>query len=777
MLSQLAYYSKVFGPQVLLQLNIAYYLPSIPILLAVGRLERVLDAELGPTASMALRLSAGLAGCCALAAAYPFTPMRLGSLLGVVVGLGSISAVAFSTSYQLVAWFRSADTIALGIGCVASGPLALVIQIALQIGTTPKRWQWIALFEAAAGIVLLGLAAAWSLFVQYWPVLSGRREWVDAASAPLLDSQEQDAEASRDEAAGQTALLLSRMLTLPDPFQGFPFATTPGVLLPHLRPALRRAASDDLSGVRRQSNRASLMNITVQPGAGGPAGGSGGSSSAALAGTPPPAGRGGGAAAALGDRGCATAPHARAAAGALLARGGSPPPRLPGGAAGSSGAGSGSYLSYSAGQQQQGGQGLAVNPAAAWLASIDAAAAAAQQQLGGASVGFAAGGGGAGMVHSVSAASLASLHGSGSRPTSPAPVPPLIGTLHDCLAVSGLRAGSAPATPSLLGGSSGGASDEGASPRTLGSPHGLPPAAALGSPRWRLAQLPGSPTKLQQQQHAAGAAAKPPLPAAAHQQQQQQQQPPELAQAPAPPPPREGHARTGSTASAASAAGSAAPSAFSAAAATAGGSAAGGGAGSDVESAKPPPGGGGEGQRHGPAAGPSYAAVFAYTWQVVVATLVASTLLNAVFPFFTYVESSGLLGEFLPQVLFYTRMLADIAGRLLPRRKALALSSPGALLGLAGLLLCGGAAFFAYLQVPPRLQSDPYALALVLLLWLLGGYINTLAYIIAPGLVPPAAVPAASALMAFTHQVAHILGLAAATGLALALYGDISGSL
>jgi hypothetical protein len=35
---------------------------------------------------------------------------------------------------------------------------------------------------------------------------------------------------------------------------------------------------------------------------------------------------------------------------------------------------------------------------------------------------------------------------------------------------------------------------------------------------------------------------------------------------------------------------------------------------------------------------------------VVLAALTSSTLLNCVFPFFTYVESSGLLGEFLPQV-------------------------------------------------------------------------------------------------------------------------------
>jgi hypothetical protein len=35
---------------------------------------------------------------------------------------------------------------------------------------------------------------------------------------------------------------------------------------------------------------------------------------------------------------------------------------------------------------------------------------------------------------------------------------------------------------------------------------------------------------------------------------------------------------------------------------------------------------------------------------VVVAALISSTVINCIFPFFTYVESSGLLGEFLPQV-------------------------------------------------------------------------------------------------------------------------------
>lgn len=45
--------------QVLLQLNIAYYLPSIPILLLAGHVEKLLDEQFGSTASMAIRLTVG----------------------------------------------------------------------------------------------------------------------------------------------------------------------------------------------------------------------------------------------------------------------------------------------------------------------------------------------------------------------------------------------------------------------------------------------------------------------------------------------------------------------------------------------------------------------------------------------------------------------------------------------------------------------------------------------------------------------------------------------
>lgn len=159
------------------------------------------------------------------------------------------------------------------------------------------------------------------------------------------------------------------------------------------------------------------------------------------------------------------------------------------------------------------------------------------------------------------------------------------------------------------------------------------------------------------------------------------------------------------------------------------------------------------------------------------AALLAGTLQNWVFPFFTYVPSSGMFGEVLPQVLFYTRMMADITGRMLPRRKSLAITQPSSLFGCALLLMGLGALFFAYLEAPPRLQYDPVPLLLVVVLWVGGGYVNTMSYILAPSLVDSSRSTKASALMALVHQTSHILGLALAIGLALALYGDISGDL
>ena len=107
--AQLGHYGKLYGPAILLQLNIAFYLPSIPLLLLSPILERWLDAAAGHVPSMALRVNAGLFGCLVLCAAFPFLPEHPhnpGLLLGLVAVLGVLSSLAFSTTYQLVQNFR-----------------------------------------------------------------------------------------------------------------------------------------------------------------------------------------------------------------------------------------------------------------------------------------------------------------------------------------------------------------------------------------------------------------------------------------------------------------------------------------------------------------------------------------------------------------------------------------------------------------------------------------------------------------------------------------------
>ncbi len=58
--------------------------------------------------------------------------------------------------------------IALGLGCVGSGPLVLALQISLDMGPTPTRKQQIALYEIIACLVLAGLWAACSLLIRHW---------------------------------------------------------------------------------------------------------------------------------------------------------------------------------------------------------------------------------------------------------------------------------------------------------------------------------------------------------------------------------------------------------------------------------------------------------------------------------------------------------------------------------------------------------------------------------------------------------------------------------
>ena len=97
------------------------------------------------------RLLVGLGGCAAVTAAWPFAHRGHNTLLLLVVILGLVAGIAFSASYQLVARFANKNTISLGLGCVGSGIVTLIMETALRMGSTPSHKQELILFEATAG--------------------------------------------------------------------------------------------------------------------------------------------------------------------------------------------------------------------------------------------------------------------------------------------------------------------------------------------------------------------------------------------------------------------------------------------------------------------------------------------------------------------------------------------------------------------------------------------------------------------------------------------------
>ena len=59
MSSELARFASIFGNGVLLQLNLAFYLPSVPLLLLQAALDRRIDARFGHLPSNLVRVTAG----------------------------------------------------------------------------------------------------------------------------------------------------------------------------------------------------------------------------------------------------------------------------------------------------------------------------------------------------------------------------------------------------------------------------------------------------------------------------------------------------------------------------------------------------------------------------------------------------------------------------------------------------------------------------------------------------------------------------------------------
>ena len=67
--------------------------------------------------------------------------------------LGLTSAIAFSASYQMIARFANKNVISLGLGCVGSGLIVLLLELGLGIGVQPSHRQRVILLELTAGLL------------------------------------------------------------------------------------------------------------------------------------------------------------------------------------------------------------------------------------------------------------------------------------------------------------------------------------------------------------------------------------------------------------------------------------------------------------------------------------------------------------------------------------------------------------------------------------------------------------------------------------------------
>lgn len=160
-------------------------------------------------------------------------------------------------------------------------------------------------------------------------------------------------------------------------------------------------------------------------------------------------------------------------------------------------------------------------------------------------------------------------------------------------------------------------------------------------------------------------------------------------------------------------------------------------------------------------------------WPALIALGIQSGIALTLFPFFTYMPSSGLLGDELPKVLFFGRIFADLLGRMMPRWGPLYPASIWPVLTVAACKVCMEPLFFLYLKSPEYMHSDVAAVLYVCLMWMASGYVNTAANMHAPHMVPSHLKSIAAGMMAITYQIGHFIGLSLAVVLVWLLYGKI----
>lgn len=119
--SLLSQFSRDFGPQVLLHLNVAYFFPSIPVLLLQSAFQERIEQRFGLAGSALARFFIGLGALVLLTATFPAFCHSESWLLAATVLVGMSYGLAFGTSYQLVSKFPKHNTVALTLGgCCAA---------------------------------------------------------------------------------------------------------------------------------------------------------------------------------------------------------------------------------------------------------------------------------------------------------------------------------------------------------------------------------------------------------------------------------------------------------------------------------------------------------------------------------------------------------------------------------------------------------------------------------------------------------------------------------
>ncbi|CAG9466405.1 unnamed protein product [Pedinophyceae sp. YPF-701] len=206
------FFREQYGPGAFLQMTLVYVAPSLPVLAFQAYFDKHLDDRFGLVRTAPARLAVGLGATAALLCAFPFH-MRIGGalglqgLLGSLLILGATSGVALGTTYQLVSHFPRGCTLALTLGYVAAGPLVLVLEIALRVGSEPSEAQLLGLFESVAGVAVLALLLGVVMVYRNRGVLGAPQGGVAKAEEQVMDVVE--AALPEEVSAGISAELLA----------------------------------------------------------------------------------------------------------------------------------------------------------------------------------------------------------------------------------------------------------------------------------------------------------------------------------------------------------------------------------------------------------------------------------------------------------------------------------------------------------------------------------------------------------------------------------------